>query len=527
MMDNPLSVALPPSPPTAASFTNTGIKDVSITEKNTKIGQEMNEFMSDVDSFDQDSITPHFDSHPSPTLPFAKDLHDTGIKDTSSPRTTTKNGPKVTAFLREDDPTSQDDTTLLSDAHFDKGRSPIPLIAAFPKDNGIEDVFMTEMTTRKGQKLTNFLLDNAPNHFNKITRISDTHFDSASMPPLPNDACGINTNIKNASMDRNVFKNGQTMMDSTTDNHSTNLHNNTPFSLQPLDSDMDDQSMLAPSHMKRAHCSQNNKKQIDIRMFGKELKGQVNNKKTAPVKQSIPYMCINDIISDKKSFPHLSINKTDTWVMDDEEVSILPEQVTPKQLHSSNKLAYSYTSDSDETMQSHDQDAIMERCIPVSSKKKRSKQAQKSDNGSDHTEADPWQSTPEQLDYPQPVSKRISIGIPTNPYVISKEKAIATKNTQQTHTNDSNSVKTAKRSGQDGLEGDITQSYLRLAIDCSSDSVSDKHTFQTIRSIIKIILRSKEGLTIIPPTSQEVPVIKENLELPGRENTRLMRRYIH
>ena len=55
----------------------------------------------------------------------------------------------------------------------------------------------------------------------------------------------------------------------------------------------------------------------------------------------------------------------------------------------------------------------------------------------------------------------------------SKEKAIATKNTQQTHTNDSDSVKTAKRSGQDGLEGDITQSYLWLAIDCSSDSVSD------------------------------------------------------
>ena len=125
------------------------------------------------------------------------------------------------------------------------------------------------------------------------------------------------------------------------------------------------------------------------------------------------------------------------------------------------------------------------------------------------------------------MSKRISIGLAINPNVISKKKATAINNTQQTHTNDSDSVKTAKRSGQDGLEGDITQSYLRLAIDCISDSVSEKHTFQTIRSIIKIILRSKEGLTIIPPTSQEVPVIKGNLELPGRENTRLMCRYIH
>ena len=175
--------------------------------------------------------------------------------------------------MREDDSTSQDDTTLLSDAHFDKGRSPIPLIAAFPNDIGIEDVLMTEKTARKGQKLTNFLLDNAPNDSNKITRIPDAHFDSVSIPSLPNAACGINTNIKNASMDRNAFNNGQPTMDSTTDDNSTNLHNNTPFSLEPLDSDMDDQSMLAPSHMKRAHSIQNNKKQIDIRIFGMHLKG--------------------------------------------------------------------------------------------------------------------------------------------------------------------------------------------------------------------------------------------------------------
>ena len=162
-------------------------------------------------------------------------------------------------------------------------------------------------------------------------------------------------------------------------------------------------------------------------------------------------MCINDIISCKKSFPHLSKNKADTWVMDEEEITILPEQGTPQQLHSSNTLAHSYTSDSDETMQSHDQDATMERWIPVSSKKKRSKQAQKSGNASDHTEVDSWQSTPEQLDYPQPVSKRISIGLPTNPYVRSQGKATATNNTQQIHTNDSDSAKTAKRSGQDGL----------------------------------------------------------------------------
>ena len=71
----------------------------------------------------------------------------------------------------------------------------------------------------------------------------------------------------------------------------------------------------------------------------------------------------------------------------------------------------------------------------------------------------PGNPLPEQLDYPQPVSKRISIGLPINPYVRSKGKATATNNTQQIHTNDSDSAKTAKRSGQDGLEGDVTHSY--------------------------------------------------------------------
>ena len=133
----------------------------------------------------------------------------------------------------------------------------------------------------------------------------------------------------------------------------------------------------------------------------------------------------------------------------------------------------------------------MERWIPVSSKKKRSKLAQKSGNASDHTEAYPWQSTPEQLDYPQPVSKRIFIGLPINPYVKSKGKVTATNNTQQKHLSDCDSSKTAKRSGQGGLEGDVIQSYPRFVIDCSSDSGTDKHTFQTIWSIKKIFYNQK------------------------------------
>ena len=57
----------------------------------------MTEFMSDVDSFDQDNITPCFDCNPSPTLLFAEGLHDTGIKDAPLLKLTTMNGLKLTA----------------------------------------------------------------------------------------------------------------------------------------------------------------------------------------------------------------------------------------------------------------------------------------------------------------------------------------------------------------------------------------------------------------------------------------------
>jgi hypothetical protein len=132
---------------------------------------------------------------------------------------------------------------------------------------------MTEKTTRKGQILTSSLLDNAPNHCNKTTLFSDAPFDSAPLPSLPNATLCINTNIKNASMARNTYKNGQKMTGFIADDNSIKPDNNTLLSPEPHSIDMNDQSMFAPSHMKRAHSTQNTKKKIDIRAFGKDLKG--------------------------------------------------------------------------------------------------------------------------------------------------------------------------------------------------------------------------------------------------------------
>ena len=47
---------------------------------------------------------------------------------------TTKNGLKLTASWMNDYPTSQDDITSLSVAHFGTACTPIPLIAACPKN---------------------------------------------------------------------------------------------------------------------------------------------------------------------------------------------------------------------------------------------------------------------------------------------------------------------------------------------------------------------------------------------------------
>ena len=149
--------------------TNTGFKDVPMNEKTTEIGQDRTDFMSDVDSFDQDNITPCLDSTPSPTLLYAEGLETNGIKDAPITKMTTKNGLKLTTFMIDDDPTSHEDIILLSASHFDNGWSPILLIAACTEDIDIEDVPMTEKTTRKGQKQTTFLLENAPNDSNKIT----------------------------------------------------------------------------------------------------------------------------------------------------------------------------------------------------------------------------------------------------------------------------------------------------------------------------------------------------------------------
>ena len=97
MADDPRSVALPSSLPSAVCPIKTGVKDGSMTEKTSKIGQEMTKFMPVVNSFDQDNNTSGFDSTSPNTLQLTEGVHDIGIMEAFLPKTATKNGQKLTA----------------------------------------------------------------------------------------------------------------------------------------------------------------------------------------------------------------------------------------------------------------------------------------------------------------------------------------------------------------------------------------------------------------------------------------------
>jgi hypothetical protein len=132
----------------------------------------------------------------------------------------------------------------------------------------------------------------------------------------------------------------------------------------------------------------------------------------------------------------------------------------------------------------------------VSPKKKRSKKATEQSTTRQAQDRHP-NSPIKRYNHHQPVSKRISFGLPTNPYATSKPK---TKVTAITQVPNSGGVSTrSPPTGHNKLEGIVSQSFLHLTVDNSSQQGNDKNTFQTIRSIIKIILCSTDSLSVIPP----------------------------
>ena len=129
------------------------------------------------------------------------------------------------------------------------------------------------------------------------------------------------------------------------------------------------------------------------------------------------------------------------------------------------------------------------------------------------------------FDHPEPVSKRISFGLPISKYV-----ALTHHNPRpsspDTHTQDSGKSSPGQQSqGEHTLPS--SKSNFCFTIECDSSSGTEVPTIQTVRSVIKSFLRSQEELVIIPPTFHDLAPIWSNRELPEKNITRLMRQYIH
>ena len=121
------------------------------------------------------------------------------------------------------------------------------------------------------------------------------------------------------------------------------------------------------------------------------------------------------------------------------------------------------------------------------------------------------------FDHPEPVSKRISFGLPISKHVAPTHHKLL-PSSPDTHTQDSGMSNNGQQSqGEHTLPS--SKSYFHFTIEHDSSSGTEVPTIQTVRSIVKSILRSQEELVIIPPTFYDLAPIWNNRELPEKENT--------
>ena len=168
--------------------------------------------------------------------------------------------------------------------------------------------------------------------------------------------------------------------------------------------------------------------------------------------QSIPFIKILDLITGKVPFPHPNTsNINHTLVMDEEHLkaNIYTRLSTPAAVAQSTCNDHSNANSNDGT--------TMEAWTVVRPKKKQSKKATEH---STTPQAQGRHPNPpiERYNHPQPVSTRISFGLPTNPYAISKP---TTKVTAINQVPNSGGVSTrSPPADHNKLEGIVSQSVL-------------------------------------------------------------------
>ena len=137
-----------------------------------------------------------------------------------------------------------------------------------------------------------------------------------------------NTNINTVAMTTSISTNGTKVAEFLTDEDHMKIDSNMQLSETP-DIDLDDVSVIVPSHTNISHSTKPSQRQIDIMTFGKGKKGHLNNR-AVYVEQCIPYTKINDIISGKTPHPYLNNIQSEARMMDEEEISNQQEHFTLK-----------------------------------------------------------------------------------------------------------------------------------------------------------------------------------------------------
>jgi hypothetical protein len=129
----------------------------------------------------------------------------------------------------------------------------------------------------------------------------------------------------------------------------------------------------------------------------------------------------------------------------------------------------------------------------------------------------------EDFEYPQLVSKCISFGLPiSNPYLKPKQKQTFSSS-KEAHSKNllptSNSPVSQGRNTCETSAIPMTQSFLKFSIDCSSFSGSESTSYGKVWSVIKLLLQSQVGLSVIPPSFHALPSIFSNRELPSKQQS--------
>jgi hypothetical protein len=324
-----------------------------------------------------------------PSLLIVATLNNIDIKDVSIPETEMKNRQEMANLMLNDGAhnktTNCDGKTKLPGAC---SAAACPLFSLFAAHNNIiMDVHITENSSKKGQNLSKKItpdvdIQDQDNNMksNDTTSLPDAPLVFLAAAPLarPNFA---NNSLNGGIKSKDACGQGKcTLREMGKKSANSSLPNHT--------TDMEAMSVPALSHIKLLNHN----------------KGDQNQQQS---QQSIPFIKISDIITGKVPFPHPNTSNTKhTLEMDEENLK------ANNYNRLSTSAAVAPSTCNDHSNASGSDGTTRGAWTAVSPKKKRSKKATEHST-TPQAQGRHLNSPIERYNHPQPVSKRISFGLPT------------------------------------------------------------------------------------------------------------------